>query len=198
MQPVTPGTSDARRTISIASVALAAILVGAGLLLRRLTNHDQVPLFQTGHALLRAGIGAAVGAVLASINALLVSRLGVFSRVRRLAHHAVDGIEPRWHTLLVVALAAAFGEEIFFRGALDPVAGRWLTAVAFVAVHGALRIRDRNSLLFAVFLYAASIGLSALNAWRGLECAIAAHGAYDLAMLLWLARGAGATRFRSH
>jgi membrane protease YdiL (CAAX protease family) len=187
-------SSQPRNTVAIASIALAAVLIGAGLLLRRLTHHNHIPLFDSRHALGRAALGAAVGATLATLNAALVGRARVFSRVRRLAHHAVEGIEPRWHTMLVVALAAAFGEEIFFRGALDPVAGMWLTAVAFVAVHGALRIRDRNSLLFAVFLFAASVGLSALYRWRGLECALAAHAAYDLAMLAWLVRGAALSR----
>jgi membrane protease YdiL (CAAX protease family) len=134
--------------------------------------------------------------VLASGNAAVVARLRAFERVRRLAYHAVEGIEPRWHTMLVVALAAGIGEEVFFRGALDPVAGRWLTAAAFVALHGAFRIRDRGSIAFAAFLYAASLGLSALNEWKGLECAIAAHAAYDLAMLAALVRGAAAPRPR--
>jgi membrane protease YdiL (CAAX protease family) len=106
----------------------------------------------------------------------------------------VEGIEPRWHTILVVALAAGVGEEIFFRGALDPVAGRWITGLAFVAVHGALRIRSRNRLMFAVFLYAASAGLSGLYRWQGLECAIAAHASYDLVMLIWLVHGPALSR----
>jgi predicted small integral membrane protein len=49
-------------------------------------------------------------------------------------------------------------------------------------------------MLFAAFLYAASIGLSGLNAWQGLECSIAAHVAYDLVMLMWLVRGAALSR----
>jgi membrane protease YdiL (CAAX protease family) len=187
-------SSQARNTVAIASIALAAVLIGAGLLLRRLTHHDHIPLFDSRHALGRAASGAAIGATLATLNAALVGRARVFSRVRRLAHHAVEGIEPRWHTVLGVALAAGFGEEIVFRGALDPVVGRWFTAVVFVAVHGALRIRNRNSMLFAAFLYAASIGLSGLNAWQGLECSIAAHVAYDLVMLMWLVRGAALSR----
>jgi membrane protease YdiL (CAAX protease family) len=189
MPPATSGTNDARRVITVASVSLAAVLVLAAVGLRRLT-HVETPLFTSEHVLDRALIGLAIGAALATINAILVARLPVFERVQRLAHHALEGIEPRWHTMVVVALAAAFGEEIFFRGALDPVAGKWLTGIAFVAVHGALRIRNRNGILFALFLYAASIGLSGLNGWQRLECAIAAHAAYDLTMLHWLVRGA--------
>jgi membrane protease YdiL (CAAX protease family) len=195
MPPTTPGTGDARRVVVGASVALAALLVSAALLLRWLTHRNHEPLFSADQVFLRTGIGALIGAVLASTNAVLVARLSAFARVRRLAHHAVEGIEPRWHTILVVALAAGIGEEIFFRGALDPLAGRWLTAAAFVALHGALRIRDRNGLAFAVFLYAASVGLSALNAWKGLEAAMAAHACYDLVMLVWLVKGAASPRY---
>jgi membrane protease YdiL (CAAX protease family) len=194
MQPATPGTSDARRVVAGASAALAALLVSAALLLRWLTNRNHEGLFHNEHIVVRIGIGAVIGAALASANATLVARLSAFARVRRLAHHAVEGIEPRWHTIVVVALAAGIGEEVFFRGALDPLAGRWLTAAAFVALHGALRIRDRNGLAFAAFLYAASVGLSALKAWNGLEAAIAAHTCYDLVMLLWLVNGASRRR----
>jgi membrane protease YdiL (CAAX protease family) len=193
MRPTTSGTREARWVVVGASAALAAVLVSGALVLRWLT-HQREPLFVLDHALVRSATGAAIGAALASVNAILVARLPVFERVRRLAHHALEGIEPRWHTMLAVALAAGIGEEIFFRGALDPVAGRWLTAAAFVAIHGALRIRNRNSIAFAVFLYAASVGLSALNRWQGLECAMAAHAAYDLVMLAWLVRGATLSR----
>lgn len=182
--------------ITAASVTLAAVLVLAAVLLRRLTHrHD--PLFSAEHLALRLVIGAAIGSALAIFNAVLVARLPAFERVRRLAHHAVEGIEPRWHTMVIVALAAGVGEEFFFRGALDPLVGPWFTALGFVIVHGAIKIRDRNGLMFATFLYAASVGLSALNAWQGLEAAMAAHACYDLVMLLWLVHGAALSR-RDH
>jgi len=191
----TPGTREARGVITAASIALAAVLVLAALVLRRLTHrHD--PLFSAEHLALRLVIGAAIGSALAILNAVLVARLPAFERVRRLAHHAVEGIEPRWHTMLIVALAAGVGEEFFFRGALDPLVGPWFTALGFVIVHGAIKIRDRNGLAFAGFLYAASIGLSALHGWQGLEAAMAAHTAYDLVMLVFLVRGAASPRCR--
>jgi hypothetical protein len=193
MPPATSGTREARLVVAGASAALAVVLVLVALLLRKLTHHNE-PLFSREQLLLRAGTGASIGAALAALNAFLVSRLSVFARVRRLAHHAVEGIEPRWHTMVVLALSAGIGEEIFFRGALDPVVGRWFTALGFVILHGAIRFRDRNGLAFAVFLYAASVGLSMLNTWKGLECAISAHAAYDLTMLAWLVHGTALSR----
>jgi len=193
MPPATSGTREARRVIAAASLGLAAVLVLAALLLRKLTYQSE-PLFSRDHLLLRIGTGVVIGASLAATNALIVSRLSFFARVRRLAYHAVEGIEPRWHTMVVVALSAGIGEEFFFRGAIDPVIGRWFTALGFVILHGAIRIRDRNGLLFAAFLYASSMGLSALNAWQGLEAAIASHACYDLVMLLWMVHGAALSR----
>ena len=195
MPAQTPGTREARGVITGASVALAVVLVLAAILLRKLTHHSEALFTREGLAL-RTGTGAAIGSALAILNAVLVARLPAFERLRRLAHHAVEGIEPRWHTMVIVALAAGVGEEFFFRGALDPLVGRWFTALGFVIVHGAIRIRDRNSAAFAVFLYAASLGLSALYRWQGLECAMAAHTAYDLVMLVFLARGAASPRCR--
>src|SRR5262245_44182609 len=124
MLPKTPGTREARLVIAAASLGLAAVLVAAGLLLRKLT-HQHEALFHRDQLVLRSVIGAAIGSALAILNAALVARLPAFARVRRLAHHAVEGIEPRWYTIVIVALAAGIGEELFFRGALDPLIGSW-------------------------------------------------------------------------
>jgi membrane protease YdiL (CAAX protease family) len=192
MQATTPGSADARRTVVGMSVVFAVVLAAGAWLLLLLTHRSPAMVFSASSLGERVLIGIATGALVASACALVVQWLPSLARVRRLAQHAVEGIEPRWHTMLAVSLAAGFSEELFFRGALQAVAGRWLTAAGFVALHGALRIRDRGALVFAVFLFAASLGLSALCAWKGLECAMAAHAAYDLTMLLWLLRGARA------
>ena len=193
MLPKTPGTREARLVIAAASLGLAAVLVAAALLLRKLA-HPSDALFHCDQLALRIVIGAAIGSALALLNAALVARLPAFARVRRLAHHAVEGIEPRWYTIVIVAFAAGVGEEMFFRGALDPLVGPWFTALGFVILHGAIRIRDRNSAAFAGFLYMASLGLSALRAWKGLEAAMAAHTCYDLVMLLWMVNGLASRR----
>jgi membrane protease YdiL (CAAX protease family) len=57
-----------------------------------------------------------------------------------------------------------------------------------MALHGAFRLRDRGVAAFAAFLFLASTGLSGINAWQGLEAAMAAHAAYDLVMFAWLSR----------
>jgi hypothetical protein len=188
MRATTPGTSDARRVVVGASLAFAALLtLGAWLLLW--ARGETLPsVFDSGQRGQRVLVGASIGALAASVCALVVRRARGFARLRALAQHAVEGIEPRWHTVLIVALAAGFSEELFFRGALEPAIGRWFASLAFIALHGAHRLRDPGTGALAAFLFGASVGLSALNAWKGLEAAMAAHAAYDLTMLAWLAR----------
>ena len=188
LHATTPGTTDARRVVVGASLAFAAMLVIGGWLLLWVRGQSLLSVFDSAHVWNRALLGAALGILAAAGCAGIVSSVPQFARLRALAEHAVEGIEPRWHTMLIVALAAGLSEEFFFRGALEPVAGPWLGAAAFVVLHGAVRLRNRGVIAFAVFLFAASLGFSALNARNGLEAAMAAHVAYDLTMFAWLSR----------
>ncbi len=190
----TPGTADARRVVVGATIVFAGLLLVVGWLILWARDRTILSVFQATDLAERALMGAGIGALAALACAIVVSRAPALARLKRLAEHAVDGLEPRWHTVLAVALAAGISEEFFFRGVLEPVIGRWFSTLGFIAVHGALRFRDRGALPFAVFLFLASTGLSALNAWKGLEAAMAAHAVYDLAVFAWLARRAG----RSH
>ena len=184
----TPGTADARRVVVGASLVFGVLLIAGGTLILWARGLGPLSVFDTAHAAERALTGAGVGAGVAVVCAFAVAKLRVLARLRHLAEHAIDGIEPRWHTVLVVSLMAGISEEFFFRGALEPVIGRWFASVAFIALHGALRLREPGAPAFAAFLFAASVGLSAVNAWKGLEAAMAAHAAYDLVMFAWLAR----------
>jgi membrane protease YdiL (CAAX protease family) len=196
MDSTTPGARDARRLVVIASLGFAALLLGGAWLLLRVRGASPPSVFDSAFLWARLAIGAGIGLLAGVACACIVARARSLERVRLLAREAIDGIEPRWHTMLAVALAAGFSEELFFRGALEPVVGRAFTALGFVAMHGALRVRSRGGAALAAFLFAASLGLSTLCAWRGLEAAMAAHAAYDLAVLVGLRRGVARRRRR--
>jgi len=189
MNASTSGTHDARRVVVGATVAFAALLVVGGWLILWARDRTILSPFSASHPGSRLLIGAAVGVAAAAVCAFIVRWVPQLERLRRLAEHATEGIEPRWHTMLAVAIAAGVSEEFFFRGALEPAIGAWFSGLAFVVLHGAIRLRERGTAAFAVFLFGASMGLSALNRWQGLEAAMAAHTTYDLTMLAWLARG---------
>jgi len=84
-----------------------------------------------------------------------------------------------------LSFCAGFGEEVFFRGAIQPYVGIWLTAFIFVAIHGYFSLKNMPVNFFAVglTLFIALLGWAAkeLTIWH----AIAGHFSYDLVLLMY-------------
>lgn len=90
----------------------------------------------------------------------------------------------RFHAFFL-SFCAGFGEEVFFRGAIQPFLGIWITAIFFVAIHGYFSIKNRALSIFAVglTLFIALLGWAAkeFTIWH----AIAGHFCYDLVLLMY-------------
>jgi membrane protease YdiL (CAAX protease family) len=85
-----------------------------------------------------------------------------------------------------LALASAVGEEVFFRGAMQPAVGLGLTSLAFGIVHVG---PDRRFLLWTAFASVLGLGLGWLLEWTGslLGC-ILAHFTINFLNLLQIMR----------
>ncbi|MYM95864.1 CPBP family intramembrane glutamic endopeptidase [Duganella vulcania] len=89
----------------------------------------------------------------------------------------LSGRNPIW-----ISLAAGFGEELLFRGALQPLAGIWLTSAIFVIAHTrAYRFNGLNMrvLTQACGVFAVSMGLGLIAMYVGLVAAIIIHASVD-------------------
>ena len=88
--------------------------------------------------------------------------------------------------VVALALLSGVGEELFFRGAMQPSWGLWPTAVIFAVVHSG---RGRALLLWSGFALLAGLGLGALYSWRdALLAPIVAHVTINLVGLARLSR----------
>jgi membrane protease YdiL (CAAX protease family) len=103
--------------------------------------------------------------------------------------------------MIAVAAFAGLGEELLFRGVLQPLIGRWTTpAVGVVAASVIFGLFHAVSLLY--FVLATAVGAYfgwIVSASRDVLPAIVAHGLYDCVALLYLshallARDAALTR----
>lgn len=90
-----------------------------------------------------------------------------------------------------ISLFAGTGEELLFRGAIQPLMGIWLTSVLFIAIHGYISVKSAGHALFTVLLVGLSVMLGFLFELVGLVSAIAAHSVYDLIMLWWAGQRQG-------
>lgn len=133
---------------------------------------------------------AALAAMLVLLAALMQTQWRPLVELRRQVTVLVDQMfgGASWPALLAVAVAAGVGEELLFRGALQPLAVRWTGPVVGVAlvsfVFGLL-----HAVSWAYFLVATAIGLMLgwlAEAYQDLTAPIFAHAVYDFVALVVL------------
>jgi membrane protease YdiL (CAAX protease family) len=92
------------------------------------------------------------------------------------------GFNPLW-----MALAAAIGEEMLFRAALQPLLGVWIVSLLFLVTHMPVyRFRrfDRATLAQAAGVFGSSVALGFTFQYVGLIAAILVHLWIDIVGLL--------------
>lgn len=165
-----------------------------GLLGAALSRWQDVPLAERLHPGPADPLWALAG--LAPLVGLLAwvqrTRWRPLARLRRMVRRMICDIlsGAQWWELALVAAAAGLGEEILFRGALQPLAARWwgpwiaLIAVSFLfgAVHAASAAYFVTATLLGAYLGWLSLAAPTL------VVPILVHAAYDWIALAWLLR----------
>lgn len=190
-----PRGGEARPTWVPLAVAFYAAMALAGVAWR-LWSDGRSPCFAgpespipeasalVGHALLGMLVGAGL---------VLVSRLwSRYTRSGRSVARQLAGIlgPVSGAEVAVLALASGLGEEIFFRGALQPRVGLVLASLVFGLVH---LIPRRDLAPWAGFAALAGVSLGALFEYTGnLLAPVVAHVLVNGVNLRWLSRYPGA------
>jgi len=91
---------------------------------------------------------------------------------------------------LQISLLAGAGEELLFRGAIQPLLGIWITSVIFVGLHGYFKFKSPGHIILGVMMFGLSAGLGYLFEQAGLFAAMSAHAVYDMILLraVWSVR----------
>jgi len=84
---------------------------------------------------------------------------------------------------IAISICAGVGEELFFRGALQPWLGIPVTAVVFVAIHGYLDPRDKRLFLYGTLLTLCMMVLGWMAEVQGLVGPMVAHTLIDILLL---------------
>jgi membrane protease YdiL (CAAX protease family) len=97
-----------------------------------------------------------------------------------------SGLNPLW-----MAMFAGLGEEVLFRGAIQPIIGLWWSSLVFVLLHsGTYQFRSLNwkKAVFAVLVFVVSLLLGYIFVNIGLLAAVVAHTTIDVVLLFGLQR----------
>lgn len=129
-------------------------------------------------------IGVLAGSATAAIMALIVSRSPVsevlhdfyiFDMISKMRLSNFDCIQ--------VSMFAGAGEELLFRGALQPLLGNAFTSLIFVGMHGYFKFKSMGYIIFGVVMFGLSLTLGLLFEYAGLMAAMTTHAIYDIIML---------------
>lgn len=164
-------------------LAVAVILVFHG--------QPYVPRLLAGQPLLyQALLGVAIGGIFWATSAIGYKRTANFkstqSTIESYSRLDLQGWNPLW-----IVLSAGFGEELLFRGALQPLLGLWFTSILFVLVHArAYRFNtfSKRVLVQAFGLLVVSVALGLLAEYAGLVTAMIVHAAIDVVGLYTIRR----------
>ena len=158
-----------------ATLLLAAALLGALL--------DRNVFVLGGQPLLGLLVGVVTACATVALSILLYRLLPALRELsKELAPHLVDGARVR--DLVLVSVASGVGEEVFFRGALQPALGVVLASLLFGALHVG---PDRRYLVWTLWAVGAGFLFGYRYIWTGcLLAPITAHVLHNAAtLLLW-------------
>ncbi len=174
-----------RKSLYALSLAMTVVFTfGGWLYITYLTDHTIFEALSHGFPLWKQlTVGAAIGVAMGGVFSVAVFMIPWFEALRDKAREIVNAIRPRWYDLVVLSLAAGWGEEILFRGALQPVVGIWIASLLFAAAHGMLNFHSKGQIAYTAFLFLAGFGLGLVYEWAGLVACMTLHAVYDMTAL---------------
>ena len=162
-------------SIAIALAALINAAFGAKALL--MVALDGQPIAA------QIGWGITFGLAISITSSVIVLFFPPFSSLRRqmlelLSRLDLSGLNPLWF-----GLGAGIGEELLFRGALQPIVGVWWASLIFTLAHfrtGQFHLMNWQKLIYATSVFVAGLFLGYVFSEIGLIAAIVTHATVDV------------------
>jgi membrane protease YdiL (CAAX protease family) len=135
------------------------------------------------------GLGISIGAVISVLVTASVLYVPLFSKLRKklgdlVRFFDIGSLDPIW-----LSMCAGVGEEMLFRGSLQPMLGLWWTSLLFACAHVTpkqYRALDRGGFAYVASVFAGGLLLGTVFSEIGLIAAMAVHATWDLVVIFWL------------
>jgi len=132
-------------------------------------------------------IGVGVGVVSAALALWIITRK-FFKDERDFYYGLISKLNLGYGGMVFLSLCAGIGEELFFRGGIQPLIGIWWTSILFVLLHGYLNPKNWRISIYGVVMVGVIGGFGYLFETIGIFSAMAAHAAFDMVLFLNMAK----------
>jgi uncharacterized protein len=160
------------------------VFVPSGLLLVYWFRPPPLSTFLLGQApvIAQLSAGAITGTCFGFLAWFIASRRFMRMQLVEFAR-IIEQLHLNTKEIWFLSFSAGIGEELFFRGGLQPLLGIWPTAVLFVAIHGYLNPFNWRVSTYGVAMCGMMAAIGYLTEWIGILAAITAHGMIDVVLL---------------
>jgi len=133
---------------------------------------------------IQIGVGAGAGALTAAVIYFIINRQPISGILDDFTiFQALTEAKFSFFDRAQISFFAGAGEELLFRGAIQPLLGNTVTSIIFIGIHGYFKFKSPAHIFFGVMMFGLSFTLGLLSQHIGLIAAMAAHAVYDLVML---------------
>ena len=152
-------------------------------LIEKVQGKDFISLLLLGWSIplqLLTGVG---WGLLSSGIALFIITRKFFIREKHYYRSLILKLDLNNSKIIFISFCAGVGEEIFFRAAIQPMLGIWLTSLIFVALHGYLNPLNWRISLYGIVMVFIIASFGYLFEVAGLITVMTAHVIFDIVLL---------------
>lgn len=178
-----------KKTILILALGTIVVFGGLGIILIPFIRDIDLPVFLTGIKAIwiQIGIGLAFGLVSAKAGWQIVE-LPKLHKTKIFFADIIQPLKLNVLEILFISFCAGVGEELFFRGVVQPLLGVWATSFLFVLLHGYLNPFNIPLTFYGIFMVLVIGVMGLFTEHLGILTAITAHATIDFILLLKLSK----------
>jgi len=176
---------------TIVALAMGTLLVfgGLGVLIIPFVRNVRIVHFLGGsdQYWLQIILGIIVGIITAKAGWQIVE-LPKLTKTKVFFSNLIKPLNLNMLEIIFISICAGVGEELFFRGAIQPILGVWMTAILFVLLHGYLNPFNIPLTFYGMYMVLVIGVLGLMTEHFGILTAIIAHSIIDIILLTELSR----------
>ena len=173
-----------KKTILVLALATLVVLGGLGLLITPYVRGIGIVEFLAGpeRIWLQVLSGIVIGFITAKAGWQIVE-LPMLRNTKQFFSGLIGPLKLDTAQIIFISICAGVGEELFFRGAIQPVLGVWFTSILFVLLHGYLNPFNFPLTIYGIYMVLVVGVLGLLTEHFGILTAMIAHTLIDIVLL---------------
>ncbi len=125
-------------------------------------------------------------ALVSLIILLLLLKRKLLDSTRYFFSDLLKKFKLNYGEIIFLSFCAGVGEELLFRGGIQPWLGIWITSLIFIFLHGYFNPNDKPLFIYGLVLFIISAGFGYLFIYSGLFAAATAHFWIDVGLMVYL------------